>query len=55
MSTWQTLAEAEGLTLLVADNTAGYYGVRHHPGRSKPYGAMVRRGAHLLREGGQGQ
>ena len=36
-------AEAEGLTLLEADNTTGYYGVYHHPGRHKPYQAQVNR------------
>ena len=30
-------AEADGLTLLVADNKAGYFGVYYRPGRSKPY------------------
>eukprot|EP00964_Phaeocystis_antarctica_P012568 scaffold6934_cov66-Phaeocystis_antarctica.AAC.5 len=37
-------AQAEGLTLLVADNKAGYFGVHLNPGRSKPYQAKVRRG-----------
>ena len=37
-------AEAERLTLLVADNKAGYYGVRHQPGRLKPYLVQVSRG-----------
>ena len=37
-------AAAEGLTLLVADNKAGYFGVSHHPGRPKPYQAQVWRG-----------
>ena len=37
-------AEAEGLTLLVADNKAGYFGVKlDQPGRSKPYQAQLRR------------
>ena len=36
-------AQAEGLTLLVAENASGYYGVIHRPGRSKPYQAMLRR------------
>jgi len=40
----QTQAEAEGLTLLVADNKTGYFGVYHHPDQSKPYQARVRRG-----------
>ena len=34
MSTSQ--AEAEGLTLLKADNKAGYFGVYHNPGKPKP-------------------
>ena len=37
-------AEAEGLTLLVADNKAGYYGVYLKPGQPKPYQAQVSRG-----------
>ena len=37
-------AQAERLTLLVADNKAGYFGVVHQPGRSKPYKAEVWRG-----------
>ena len=38
-------AEAEGLTLLKADNKAGYFGVSlSNPGYSKPYKAEVRRG-----------
>jgi hypothetical protein len=38
-------ARAEGLTLLKADNKAGYYGVNlHNPGQPKPYQARVRRG-----------
>ena len=41
---WSAQAEAEGLTLLVADNTAGYFGVHHKPGQTKPYLAKVRRG-----------
>ena len=43
-------AQAEGLTLRVADNKMGYYGVRHQPGRPKPYQARVTRsgkGVHL--------
>ena len=27
---WSAQAEAEGLTLLVADNKTGYFGVRHN-------------------------
>eukprot|EP00964_Phaeocystis_antarctica_P093277 scaffold60141_cov49-Phaeocystis_antarctica.AAC.1 len=37
-------AQAEGLTLRVADNKAGYSCVTHHSGRTKPYEAQVRRG-----------
>ena len=45
MSTWQTLAEAEGLTLLVAENKAGYFGVSlTYPGQPRPYMAQVKRG-----------
>ena len=29
-------AQAEGLTLLKADNKTGYFGVYHQPGRPKP-------------------
>ena len=41
---WSAQAEAEGLTLLVADNTTGYLGVYHYPGRPKPYLAQLRSG-----------
>ena len=42
---WSAQAEAEGLTLLVADNTTGYFGVHlSHPGQPKPYQAKVKRG-----------
>ena len=44
-------AEAEGLTLLVAKNKAGYFGVCHKPGRSKPYQAQVRRGGKMVQLG----
>ena len=37
-------AQAEKLTLLVADNSTGYFGVAHQPGRTKPYRAELRRG-----------
>ena len=38
-------AQAEGLTLLVAKNTTGYFGVNlTHPGQPKPYQVRVRRG-----------
>ena len=42
---WRSQAQAEGLTLLKADNTTGYLGVYHNnPGCPKPYAAQVRRG-----------
>ena len=42
---WSAQAEAEGLTLLRADNKTGYFGVHHsHPGYPKPYQAQVWRG-----------
>ena len=43
------LAQAEGLTLLEADNTTGYFGVHlNNPGQPKPYAARVTRsGKHL--------
>ena len=46
-------AEAEGLTLLVADNTTGYFGVSHNPqvSKSKPYRAQVKRGGKLVHLG----
>jgi hypothetical protein len=44
-------ARAEGLTLLVAGNKAGYYGVYHHPGKPRPYAAQVRRGGKDVRLG----
>ena len=37
-------AKAEGLTLCVAENGTGYFGVHHKPGRPKPYQAQVKRG-----------
>ena len=30
-----------GLTLFRAENSTGYSGVRHHPGRPKPYEAKA--------------
>ena len=46
---WRSQAEAEGLTLLKAENTTGYFGVHlHKPGQPKPYGARVKRGGKLL-------
>ena len=43
---WRSQAEAEGLTLLKADNTTGYCGVTYNPqvGKPKPYQARVMRG-----------
>ena len=42
-------AQAEGLTLLKADNKTGYFGVHLvHPGRPKPYQAQVRRGGNQV-------
>ena len=42
---WRSQAEAEGLTLLKADNKTGYFGVNlNYPGKAKPYVARVRRG-----------
>ena len=41
-------AQAEGLTLVVADNKTGYYGVHHKPGQPKPYEAQVRRGGKMV-------
>ena len=47
----QAVAQAEGLTLVVADNTTGYFGVRFSKSKkSTPFRAHVRRGgknAHL--------
>ena len=37
-------AQAEGLTLHVAENKSGYYGVGYRPGKPKPYQLRVRRG-----------
>ena len=45
---WSAQAEAEGLTLLVADTKTGYFGVPHHPGKPKPYVAQVRRGGKMV-------
>ena len=36
-------AQAEGLTLSLAENSAGYFGVHHKPGRAKSYLAQVSR------------
>ena len=46
---WSAQAQAEGLTLLKADNKTGYLGVYHHqPGKPKPYQAQVRRGGNKV-------
>ena len=37
-------AQAEGLTLRAAKNTAGYFGVSHRKGKRKPYQVQVARG-----------
>ena len=47
---WSAQAQAEGLTLVVAENKTGYFGVHLKPGQPKPYQVTVRRGgkyAHL--------
>jgi len=41
-------AQAEKLTLLVADNSSGYFGVNLKPGRPTPYQARVTRGGKLV-------
>ena len=49
---WRSQAEAEGLTLLKADNKAGYYGVKlNNPGCPKPYQAQVSRGGKMVHLG----
>ena len=48
---WRSQAEAEGLTLLKADNKAGYFGVYHKPGQPKPYEARVSRGGTVVHLG----
>ena len=46
---WRSQAEAEGLTLLEADNKTGYFGVYlTSPGRPKPYAAQVSRGGTMV-------
>ena len=46
---WRSQAEAEGLTLLKADNKTGYFGVSHSdPGYPKPYKARVRCGGNMV-------
>ena len=45
-------AEAEGLTLLKAENKTGYFGVYlNKPGQPKPYYTLVRRGGKPVRLG----
>jgi len=49
---WRSQAEAEGLTLLKADNKAGYFGVYlNKTGKPKPYQAQVWRGGKLVHLG----
>ena len=48
---WSAQAQAEGLTLLVSDNTAGYFGVHHNSGKPKPYKAQVKRGGKTVNLG----
>ena len=49
---WSAQAEAEGLTLLVAENKAGYFGVHLvNPGQPKPYLAQLRRGGNMVHLG----
>ena len=46
---WRSQAEAEGLTLRVADNMAGYFCVYLiRPGQPKPYEARVKRGGTVV-------
>ena len=46
---WSARAAAEALTLLVADNKAGYFGVSLcNPGYPKPYKAQVWRGGKMV-------
>ena len=46
---WSAQAEAEGLTLLAAKNTTGYFWVRfNQTRRSKPYEAQVRRSGKVV-------
>jgi hypothetical protein len=49
---WRSQAEAEGLTLLEADNKAGYFGVSlDQPGQPKPYKTRVSRGGTMVHLG----
>eukprot|EP00964_Phaeocystis_antarctica_P061729 scaffold36916_cov60-Phaeocystis_antarctica.AAC.2 len=46
---WSAQTQAEGLTLLVAENKTGYFGVYlDNPGKPKPYQAKVRRGGKVM-------
>ena len=47
---WRQQAEAEGLALLKAENSTGYYGVQYNAQacKSKPYQARVRRGGKVV-------
>jgi len=44
-------AQAEGLSLRVAENKTGYFGVNRQPGRSKPHQAQVWRGGKYVHLG----
>ena len=44
-------AQAEGLTLRVAENSTGFFGVAHRPGKPKPYQVQVMRGGKVLHLG----
>ena len=49
---WSAQAEAEGLTLLVAESKAGYFGVHLiSPGQPRPYQARVKRGGKQMHLG----
>ena len=49
---WRSQPEAERVTLLKADNKAGYFGVHlDNPGKSKPYQVQVRRGGKMVHLG----
>ena len=46
---WRSQAEAEGLTMLKADNKAGYFGVKlAKSSKSKPYEAQVKRAGTMV-------
>ena len=45
---WRSQAEAQGLTLLKADNKTGYFGVSHKPGNPNSYQAQVSRGGKMV-------